>query len=880
MKKLFSSPYKTFSGLIKISFETWLVIFLLLVAGLAHSSNMFNYPYFENDEGTYLSQAWSFIDQGKLSPYTYYYDHAPAGWMLLGAWLGLTGGLETFGPNPLHSGRVFIFVLHLVSVFLLYVITKRITRQKLAASIAVIVFSLSPLELYYGRRILLDNIMVFWMLWSLYFATVTPQKLRHVVMSGIAFALATLTKENAIFSGPVILYISAMHANPSIWKWTIGKWLVTVGVLLSLYPLYAWMKGELLPASFWGDGRDQVSLIETLQQQASRGKGLMPWAEDSDFYSNFRVWLARDPWIILLGSIALLTSMILNDKYKAIKAISLTAIAQILFLARGQLVFDFYIIGVLPFFAILIGSMAARPVIWAKDHISVQGYACTSVFLIALMFVTSGTPAFTVNETINQQKAIDWVVQNVSKDAKISVNNYAYPQLRGVEGFENAELSFKIEFDPEIRRGVFHEDPYTIEYMLVTHSEIYHFSEGYLPFLSKTFDHSQLVADYRKNTTSYIDISKLISTNGDWAQVYKLDPNKNNLLVDSWRSYKRHFIKDDGQVIDKSNWTTTSEGQSYALLQALEHNDQVAFDSVWSWTKEHMQVRETDSLFVWKMQLDEHGKNHIFDSNSLSYSDQNIAFALYGAYLQWGNESYKEDAKIIIADIWSHEVIERNNRLYLLAFPDGQPGSKLLVNPSHLSPYYYRYFAKIDENDWNRLITDSYSLLTEVQERSTEGIIPNWIAVEQNGSLSSAQSVVPAGADSYSYDAYRVAWRMSQDAQDPRAGLILQSLGLFYEQKWLDDGFISTEYSLEGRTLSDYADIPTTSGAVIALQSTSPELAQEVFQDAILSRYNEDDYSWGKRDSASSQNWAVLSLSALGYSPTTSGITLSAPVSN
>src|ERR1700733_13215182 len=74
-----------------------LLIFLLLVSGTAHAYNMFHFPYYENDEGTYMSQAWSLLKLGKLEPYTYWYDHAPAGWMFIALWTLVSGGFFTFG---------------------------------------------------------------------------------------------------------------------------------------------------------------------------------------------------------------------------------------------------------------------------------------------------------------------------------------------------------------------------------------------------------------------------------------------------------------------------------------------------------------------------------------------------------------------------------------------------------------------------------------------------------------------------------------------------------------------------------------------------------------------------------------------------------------
>ena len=43
--------------------------------------------------------------EGRLAPYTYFYDHAPAGWILLAAWMALSGGPHAFG-STIDSGRV------------------------------------------------------------------------------------------------------------------------------------------------------------------------------------------------------------------------------------------------------------------------------------------------------------------------------------------------------------------------------------------------------------------------------------------------------------------------------------------------------------------------------------------------------------------------------------------------------------------------------------------------------------------------------------------------------------------------------------------------------------------------------------------------------
>jgi endo-1,4-beta-D-glucanase Y/4-amino-4-deoxy-L-arabinose transferase-like glycosyltransferase len=858
--------------------ESLLVVLLLTMAGIAHAWNMFHFPYFENDEATYVSQAWSFIHEGKLTPYTYYYDHAPLGWLFLGLWFFITGGLTTFGHNPLLSGRIFIFVLHMFSVLFLYIITKRVTHQKLAAALAVIVFSLSPLELYFGRRVLLDNIMIFWILLSLCFATCSSNRLRDVFLSAVTFAIATLTKENALFLAPAILYIIWLYSRTRIKVWSAALWFIVTSLLLSIYPLYAFLKGELFPTgSFWGGLNNHVSLIQTTLEQGARGNFAFPWEHQSDFYGNLQEWLARDPWIIIIGTICLLASMILNERYREIKAIALTAIFEILFLARGKLVIDFYILSVIPLLAMTIGIMIARPVVWAKSHISPIGYGITICFLIALIFITSGTPAFSADETTNQQDAISWIENHVPKNATIAIDNYAYPQLHDVDGYQNADFVYKIQYAPEIQQGKYHKNPYKIQYLLITHEEIIQMKGKQLPFIATAFDNSQLVMDATSNSTSYINIAKLISTNGDWAQVYKVDLKNAGLSTDTWRSYKKNFITDSGQVIDTSSWVTTSEGQSYALLRSLEENDQVTFNKVWAWTQKNMQVRKSDTLLSWKITLDPQGFNHLADTNAATDADEDTALALYQAYQKWGNTQYLTDSQKMIHDIWNKEIIKQNNTYYLLSAPQAQRSTRLLINPSYFAPYNYKIFAKIDpEDNWTQLANDSYDQLSKIQSNSKVGLISNWVTVEANGDITSASDIIPQNADTYGYDAFRVNWRMAQDSNDSRAKAILTKLADFYQSEWDNNHMIYSEYDMTGKPLSNVSDIPPSAGAIIGLYALDQKgLATDIYRADLISRYNASGMYWGQPTNYYSQNWGAFALQYIGAGGSnTNGTTL------
>src|SRR5262245_24392421 len=147
----------------------WAIIAGLILIGLiAHGFNMFNYPAFtfNGDEGIYTGQALAVLRMGRLAPYTYFYDHAPGGWIFLAAWMALSGGPHAFG-SAIDSGRVLMLLLHVATIHRLYRVARECGCGRSAAALATLLFALSPLTIFYGRPVMLDSIMLFWLLISL-----------------------------------------------------------------------------------------------------------------------------------------------------------------------------------------------------------------------------------------------------------------------------------------------------------------------------------------------------------------------------------------------------------------------------------------------------------------------------------------------------------------------------------------------------------------------------------------------------------------------------------------------------------------------------------------------------------------------------------------
>ena len=305
----------------------------LLIAAIFHGWNMFGFPYYENDEGTYLSQAWSLLSSGQLAPYTYWYDHAPAGWILIAIWTFFTGGFFTFGAS-VNSGRVLMLILHVLSAFFIFAVTKRLSKSTLAAFVATTIFSITPLGIYFQRRVLLDNIMTFWVLFSLWCLIRPYVTLRHIILSAVAFGIGVLTKENAVFFLPAFLYVLWLYTSKKRRGFAFVYWMSIMAGVISLYFLYAIIKSEFFPVGTFGDQSPRVSLITTLQEQLSRGVNKPFWSPGSEFRLMLTQWINKDATLIIGGILAVFINLLLSIKYAYFRIPVFLSFLMLIFLVR------------------------------------------------------------------------------------------------------------------------------------------------------------------------------------------------------------------------------------------------------------------------------------------------------------------------------------------------------------------------------------------------------------------------------------------------------------------------------------------------------------------------------------------------------------------
>jgi 4-amino-4-deoxy-L-arabinose transferase-like glycosyltransferase len=469
----------------------------LVTGALTHAWHLFIYPLYITDEGIYVEQAWSVLREGRLSPYTYFYDHAPAGWLTIAAWVAiLPHQFETFG-NAINTGRVLMLLVHVASVFLLFQTTYRLSHSTVAAVIATFFFNFSPLAVFYQRQVLLDNLMVFWVLLSLYLATGDRRQVLMPLFSGLALGIGVLTKENAIFFTPSIAYLLYRNVRPRrSYRFGLGFWFFSLLALVSIYLLYAVLKDELLPSHLDFDlnnpPADHVSLLYEAWYQVHRSQGSILDRHSLVWQFSLGTWLPKDSFILAAGSIATAVNLFVGWRTRRSDPGTLVAgglaAAYAFYLLRGSVMLVFYVVPLLPFYAMNIAILGSR----LLDQVVGSGRArllsaaaqaaiiatCFAVLLLPFggyFFVHDSTgkvvphDLYKLPQTFMETEQVAFIRHNIPPDARIIMDDDLWVDLHDVKPYyPYAHSHWKASSDPAVRDKLFHQDWRNIDYIVMS----------------------------------------------------------------------------------------------------------------------------------------------------------------------------------------------------------------------------------------------------------------------------------------------------------------------------------------------------------------------------------------------------------------------------
>lgn len=347
------------------------------------------------------------------------------------------------------------------------------------------------------------------------------------------------------------------------------------------------------------------------------------------------------------------------------------------------------------------------------------------------------------------------------------------------------------------------------------------------------------------------------------------------ILRQSWSAYKARFIQSDGRVVDwEADARTVSEGQAYAMLRAVLADDPETFALTLAWAENNLRRQgevEPDRLWAWKWGQRTDGSWGIIDENFASDADVDAITALILASRQWHRPEYLQLAQAKLQDLWTLSTIaspanaESLGTRYFLPGPIAafQPQPTVIyLNPSYLAPYAFRLFAQVDkQNDWTSLIDSSYDVLFDSAALSTVQLPSDWVALNiTTGTL----QPLPESASLksfYSFDAYRVWWRVSLDLawfDAPQAKRFLQQHLIHLQQQWEANQSLPARIDRQGKPLVSYEAIAQYSMLYPAFQAVDPPVAAQMLQQKLLPAYQNG--IWENNSAYYVQNLAWLGL--------------------
>jgi 4-amino-4-deoxy-L-arabinose transferase-like glycosyltransferase len=436
-----------------------LVAALLLLVALVQGAGAGGFPGFADDEGTYVAQAWAVTTQHALAHYTYWYDHPPLGWIQLAIGSWAMGPFVKAG-DAVTSARGVMLVPALVSSALVYVLARRIGLRRSFAALALVLFALSPLAVASLRQVYLDNFALPWMLAAFVLAASPRRRLWAYAASGACFAVAVLSKETMLLALPGLVLLLWQALDRRRRAFCLSAFGSVFVLCVLAFPLYAVLKGELLP------GQGHVSLLEAVRFQLfsrpSTGSALSASSFSRQLVDG---WLRTDPWLIGLGTLLALPAL----RLRSVRPLAVGLLVLVAAALRPGYLPQPYVIAMLPLCALVIAGVldaalsAARRLPPEPRHRALAAGAvalAVFAFVVAPSWYRSNAYATSQHQNDAVGAAQRWIESHLDRRNRILVDDTLYVDLVRA-GFSQRfgivwfyKLDFTTNLDPSIARNL------------------------------------------------------------------------------------------------------------------------------------------------------------------------------------------------------------------------------------------------------------------------------------------------------------------------------------------------------------------------------------------------------------------------------------------
>ena len=455
---------------------------------IVHAWGMAQFPAFFDDEGAYVSQAFAVDKLHALTPYTYWYDHPPLGWILLGAWAKIFP-LFSSTSYAIGAARTFVLFAFVVSAGLLYGVARRMSLGPGLSAVAVILFGLSPLALDFQRMVLLDNIAMPWLIAAFFLALTPRRRMAAYAASGVCFALAVLSKETFLLFLPALAFLIWTRCSRSTRRYTMAVFATLFTCIAAFYPLFALLRGEFFA------GKHHTSLLSGIEFQLSRkGSGSILTAHSAtrDLVDS---WAHVDP-IILVIAVVLIPALLAVRRLRWI-GVAL-GVPVIIALRPGSYVPAMFVIGLMPFTGLGLAAIAGEAANASRNARRAVLRIVLSVAAIAVLAVPAGIAAplwihkdvtmLRTDDATADDRAVEWLAEHAPRNSRILVDATIWTDLVD-RGFNRHRIVwfYKLDLDPSVKTPWWRFD-------YIVRSDLMAGNLSWLPRSRSVYDHSSVVA--------------------------------------------------------------------------------------------------------------------------------------------------------------------------------------------------------------------------------------------------------------------------------------------------------------------------------------------------------------------------------------------------
>ncbi|MDA8027328.1 MAG: hypothetical protein M0T78_12485 [Actinomycetota bacterium] len=482
--RLGDKPYLSVEKLRSLFKGSLVVVFIVVLAYLHAKGALTNPNPGNDDEGTYISQAWALIAgtgaHHTIAAYTYWYDHPPFGWIQIGLWYWLVGGFHHGILGSFRYVREMTDIYFFIDLVLVYRIVGKLDFNYGSRLVTLLIFGLSPLAMSQLRIGFIDTLALPWLLAAVALILDRRLSLGKVSLAGLLFGFSVVTKETLILAIPlfiVALYqyaTSGAEAKSRLRRFRIAAFLVGLSIPGVVYLLYAILRGELLP------GPNHTSLIGAIEWQLfTRGGSGSILTANSAARGSLVNWISNDWPLLAFGSI----SGLLGLKSRNIRPISAVVVLGTITLAKPGYLPNMFVIAYLPFLAISIGGVisgvsraAATGIERFAPQSGVRYLASLLALLIGFSYFTIDSSsreaklqALTTSFKVSPQVLVEkWIISHIPKDSTMLVDdNYWLDLVQN--GYQRSRIVwiYKLGRDIDVDR-VYTKGWHQFQYIFLT----------------------------------------------------------------------------------------------------------------------------------------------------------------------------------------------------------------------------------------------------------------------------------------------------------------------------------------------------------------------------------------------------------------------------